>query len=423
MKPTILHCCLVSLCFALPADAKPKLPESVPIVFLGDSITHGGLYIDYLESYLVTRFPEKHYELLNLGLPSETVSGLSEPGHAGGAFPRPDLHERLDRILQKVKPRLVVACYGMNDGIYYPFGQARFEAYQRGIQKLVQKVRDAHSEILLLTPPVFDPLPLKGRTLPVGLKEYRQPFQGYDDVLGIYSEWLLSQRSRGWAVIDVHGPMKRHLLEMRSKNPEYILAGDGVHANAVGHLLMAKQLFAGLGLPKIVDEVAIDLRTKKAKKGHASHIERGPNLLSFDWITRRPMPVDSQWNAVAMEMEQFPASHNLWVIQVRNLGPGEWHLNESENNLWTGAASALSKGLNLGENPSMSVRKEDANLLKMIRRKQKLLTDSWLAEIGHKRPGMSKGVSIAEATRGAAELDKEIGRMVAPCHIAITVSH
>ena len=64
------------------------------IVFLGDSITYAGHYVDLVEAFLRLKNPGLRCEFLNLGLPSETVSGLSEPGHAGGAFPRPDLHER-----------------------------------------------------------------------------------------------------------------------------------------------------------------------------------------------------------------------------------------------------------------------------------------------------------------------------------------
>ena len=82
---------------------------------------------------LATRDPALWCEFLDLGLPSETVSGLTEPGHAGGAFPRPDLHERLDRVLEKTKPDLLVACYGMNDGIYYPFSEDRFAKYKEGM--------------------------------------------------------------------------------------------------------------------------------------------------------------------------------------------------------------------------------------------------------------------------------------------------
>jgi hypothetical protein len=111
----------------LVSGARGGLPAGVKrVVVLGDSITYSGQYIEYVEAYAVSRFPERRIEFLNLGLPSETVSGLTEPGHAGGQFPRPDLHERLARVLAQTKPDFIIACYGMNDGIYYPFGEERF---------------------------------------------------------------------------------------------------------------------------------------------------------------------------------------------------------------------------------------------------------------------------------------------------------
>ncbi len=51
------------------------------IVFLGDSITYGGEYIEFIEAYLRMVYPTFSGELIDLGLPSETVSGLTEPGH------------------------------------------------------------------------------------------------------------------------------------------------------------------------------------------------------------------------------------------------------------------------------------------------------------------------------------------------------
>lgn len=91
------------------------------IVVLGDSITYSGEWVDFLEAGIRQIYPGSHPEILNLGLPSETASGLSEEGHAGGAFPRPDVHERLARVLSRLKPDLILACYGMNDGIYFPW--------------------------------------------------------------------------------------------------------------------------------------------------------------------------------------------------------------------------------------------------------------------------------------------------------------
>src|SRR6267154_2400842 len=90
------------------------------VIFLGDSITYSGQYVDDLEMVLRNASSGAGFEFLDLGLPSETVSGLTEPGHANGSFPRPNLHDRLPRLLEVKRPDLVIACYGMNDGIYYP---------------------------------------------------------------------------------------------------------------------------------------------------------------------------------------------------------------------------------------------------------------------------------------------------------------
>ena len=104
------------------------------------------------------------------------------------------------------------------------------------------------AKVLHVTPPVFDPMPIKGRTLPAGLAEYRQPYEGYDDVLDSYSDWLLAQRANGWEVVDVHGPMQRFLAQER-RAPGYRLANDGVHVNATGHWLIAREVLLHWGLP------------------------------------------------------------------------------------------------------------------------------------------------------------------------------
>src|SRR5690242_18458789 len=89
----LLILCITSF---LSCTAQQERHKDVPhILFLGNSITYAGNYITDVEAYYITHNPQKKYEFINMGLPSETVSGLSEPGHAGGKFPRPDLHERL----------------------------------------------------------------------------------------------------------------------------------------------------------------------------------------------------------------------------------------------------------------------------------------------------------------------------------------
>lgn len=232
---------------ALPTEASRMVRSASRIVVLGDSITYGGDWVEFLEAGLRRIQPDHRPEILNLGLPSETASGLSEEGHAGGAFPRPDVHERLGRVLSRLKPDLILACYGMNDGIYFPLEESRFSKFRDGIRRLHEAAAHEGVRVIHLTPPPFDPQPLNGRTLPAGLRAYPQPYEGYDSVLTAYSQWLVEQRAQGWQVVDLHGPMRRFLEDARTRNPAFSLSGDGVHANRQGHWLMAREVLRALG--------------------------------------------------------------------------------------------------------------------------------------------------------------------------------
>ena len=292
------------------------------VVFLGDSITYAGGYVDILEAAFRIENPGRAVEFINIGLPSETVSGLSEPGHAGGAFPRPTVHERLDRVLAKAKPDLIVACYGMNCGMYYPFSEERFAKYREGMELLRKKAAAAGAKVIHFTPPVFDPVPIKARLLPAGLAEYKQPFEGYNTVLDRYSEWLVSQRAQGWVVVDAHFPMAKFIAAERASDPSFKLAGDGVHINGTGHWLIAREV----------------LRAFDAPAGKLAEAKDGAAFLA-------------------------------------------------------------------------SIHPRGAELLKLIAQRQAVMKDAWLNECGHLRPGMKKGMPVAEAQAKWTELEAKIAEV------------
>ena len=244
--------CIALLTLSLPAKAGELEWSDLAgkrVLVLGDSITYGGQYVAYMEAYLKLKIPDKRLNILNLGLPSETVSGLSEVGHAGGSFPRPDLHERLDRTLKQVEPDIVLACYGMNCGIYHPYSVERFEAYKVGMRRLRDRVQASGARMIHVTPPVFDPVPIAKRTLPAGQSSYPGPYEGYDEVLNLYAAWLIAMRGEGWKVIDIHGPMKQLLGMRRAQDSAFLFAGDGVHMNDEAHWLTAQWIMKGLGAP------------------------------------------------------------------------------------------------------------------------------------------------------------------------------
>jgi lysophospholipase L1-like esterase len=243
------------------------------VVMLGDSITHSGEYVDFIDAYFTMRFPDRHIEFLDLGLPSETVSGLSEEGHAGGQFPRPVLEERLDRVLGKTKPDLVIACYGMNDGIYLPFSEERFQKFKEGMLSLHRKVTAAGAKIIHATPPVFD--------------EIKGGHPGYQNTLDRYSDWLLAQRAEGWDVVDLHGPTTRHLTEQRARDPNYFLAADGIHPGETGHWLMAKSILLYLGAEDVAgfDNPKAMLASHACDEGLLKLVGERQQMMRDAWLT------------------------------------------------------------------------------------------------------------------------------------------
>ena len=265
--------CLLLSCATRKTTDPTPLAGVNRVLVLGDSITHSGQYVAFIEAYFVTRFPERRMEWLNLGLPSETVSGLSEEGHAGGQFPRPDLHERLPRVLEKTRPDLVIACYGMNDGIYLPFAQERFEKFTNGLARLRERVAAAGARLIHVTPPVFD--------------EARGKGPGYGNTLDRYADWMLAQRQAGWDVVDLHGPMGAVLTERRKTDPKFFLAGDGVHPGDQGHWIMARQVLLHLGAKDLagVDDPATMLRGYPSGEALLKLIQQKQRLLRDAWLS------------------------------------------------------------------------------------------------------------------------------------------
>jgi lysophospholipase L1-like esterase len=240
-----------------PADL---LKQSKRIVFLGDSITAAGQYVADFDAWLETQRFSSKPTVIDAGLPSETVSGLSEEGHAGGKFPRPDLAERLARVLAITKPDLVIACYGINCGIYEPFDEQRFARYQQGVERLKKAVENSGARFIFMTPAFYDD------------QRAPKPFS-YNQVLDRYSDWLLEQRKAGWRVIDLHGPMTKEVTRQRQNDPDFTFQPDGVHPNDSGHWFVAGQLIRYFG-----DEQAAKAETPQAM---IASRQAPPELLSL----------------------------------------------------------------------------------------------------------------------------------------------
>jgi len=273
MKKTFqMALCLIAA-FALASSA---FAAPARVAILGDSITYGGRWATMVESALRATPQFANAEIVNFGLSSETVSGLSEPNHAGGKFPRPCLHERLSRILSDFKPMLVLACYGMNDGIYLPPDPARMRAFQDGILKFKSEVEQQGGKVIFITAPLHN-----------ADKPSDDP-QRYDAVLDAQAAWLNSQRGSGWLVVDIRPDLKSGVTAAKSVDSGFVYAKDGIHLGEQGHALIAESVCRQLwpllkltGSPEIAgpDALAILSRRSELLKlawlGKTKHVRPG----------------------------------------------------------------------------------------------------------------------------------------------------
>lgn len=228
-----------------PALAQKGAPLSAEkVLWLGDSITQAGDYVTMVEYYLNRQYTSSHFDFVSIGLASETVSCLTEKDHP---FPRPCLSERLTRALDAIQPQVVIACYGMNDGIYHPQSAERMAAFQKGIGNLIATARARTARVILLTPPPFDRVAITTtRDAHAPDFSYKAPYEKYDDVLADYAAWEKTLAAVDVTVVDLHTAINAYLAQQRTTNPKFSFTTDGIHPNAAGHLLMARTLLTAL---------------------------------------------------------------------------------------------------------------------------------------------------------------------------------
>lgn len=248
MKKLVCLILAMVVAAATAAEIPAELRAAKRIAFIGDSITQGGDYVVDFECFLLANGVTT--EVINLGLSSETASDLTakenEPHLTRHKFGRPNVSERFARTISTVKPDLLVVCYGMNDGDNLPAGEEGTKRFAKACEYINKSAGNLGvKKVIFCTPPVFD---ARGKQ------------SQHEDNIIAYTDWLLSKRADGWTIADIHGPMAKALAEGRAKDPNFKLAGDGVHPGREGHWIMARAVIeaaAGAKLDGVADATAL----------------------------------------------------------------------------------------------------------------------------------------------------------------------
>ncbi len=312
------------------------LKDGDRVVFYGDSITDQRLYTTFVETYVVTRFPQMKVTFVHSGVGGDRVSG-------GGAGP---IDVRLPRDVVAYKPTVMTIMLGMNDGSYRAFDQKIFDTYAAGYRHIIQSVKDALPGLRIT---VIEPSPYDDVT--------RAPnFEGgYNKVLMRYGDFVkqLGQQEM-LTVADLNTPVVMALERASKLDAEGAkkLLPDRVHPGPGGHLLMAEALLKAWHAPAIVTTVEIDAAGSsivRAEHTQVTDLQVGDRLTWTQADEALPMPIDPKDEvlALALRASDFVDAMDEEPLKVTGLTAARYTLKIDDDAIGTFTKEELAKGVNL----------------------------------------------------------------------------
>ncbi|KAA1243504.1 GDSL-type esterase/lipase family protein [Aquimarina sp. RZ0] len=209
---------------------------------IGDSVTYSGGngYVELLQQSMDETSPEYNLKCINLGLNSETITGLTEGDHLGA---RPYLFDRLETVLDANDLDVLFFCYGINCGIYNPPSVDIFDKYKKGVIRYLEIIKSRNIRTILLTPP---PLLLvqkdnqKDKTTQNTQYSWKNPYPRYDqEVIQQFRDIILQiHHPSVIAKIDIHTPLTQEADQSYSTDP--------IHPNNHGNQLIVDTIVKSL---------------------------------------------------------------------------------------------------------------------------------------------------------------------------------
>jgi lysophospholipase L1-like esterase len=208
--------------------AAETLKKGDRIVFLGDSITAGGVgpkgYVTLIKNQVNEKKKDLGIEIIGAGVSGNKV---------------PDLQKRLQKSVLDKNPTLVVIYIGINDvwhGENDPKRGTSPDAYEAGLKDIIGKIHSAGARVVLCTPTVIGELPGGGNKLDAKLDQYAAISR------------KVAGETKVTTLCDLRKAFADHLAAHNSdKKEKGVLTGDRVHLNEAGNRLVAETILKCLG--------------------------------------------------------------------------------------------------------------------------------------------------------------------------------
>ncbi|RYZ99769.1 MAG: hypothetical protein EOP47_15895 [Sphingobacteriaceae bacterium] len=322
--------------------------ENNKIVFLGNSITHGGRYHSYIWLYYMTRFPNHRITILNGGIGGDIVANINN---------------RIDEDIFPKNPDVINLSFGMNDSGYFQYlftdpvktsNRLVFQcdsAFKLVIDKL--KARPQIQTILMAGSP-YD-----ATTTAIDGYWMEKPAT-FERIVTLQKN---AAQANNWRFIDVYHPMDALNKAYQKINPKFTLSGssDRVHPESEGHLVWAYIYLRNQNLKgHEVANFTVDAATKLvdgATNCIVTGVAGSDANISFNYKAYAlPFPIDRTKHqgdkrdaAAAIYLVDIMQDLNQEVITVKNLTGNHYDLKIDGKAVGRFTADSLAKGVNMAE--------------------------------------------------------------------------
>ena len=332
--------------------AIPWFEKGERVVFVGNSITHGGHYHSFIWLYYMTRFPDQPITIMNAGIGGESAW---------------DIKDRLDYDVFDRKPTYVTLTFGMNDTGYdvYMKDNAK-ELSEERIAKSLESYREIEERLLAKN---------KITKVLIGGSPYDETsrfnhfiLHGKNDaILKIIDAQRASAKKNDWGFVDFNQPMRELSLKEQEKDSTFTFCRiDRIHPDNDGQMVMAYLFLKAQGLAgNEVSSVSIDAHRSSItarKNCKVSKLKKNGSNLTFDYLAEAlPYPLDSVsrsgWGSKrsqrdAMQLVPFMEEFNQERFQVTNLEKGTYRLTIDNQFIDDFSAEQLADGINLADYPN-----------------------------------------------------------------------
>lgn len=351
-----------------PLAAAEESDEFV-VAFVGDSITHRQNYTRAIETFYMTRYPNRTISFVNKGINGDNFGG------ANNRFDWDILNREWDALngeywSDNQKPDAMTVMLGMNDlGAWESWTdpdpsspdnkEFRLNSYLQNAETFIQKVLAEGIELTIITPqPVDDYAVLEedgqGNAVDIDVKAGRnQGLQQASDGLKQLGE------EYGIPVIDMYEETVRFIETVREANPtlESVLAdrNDIVHPTYNGGFVMgcifAKDANDAQSV-QYVSNVVIDAAQNSLEQTYNASVtglDAAKGAVSYQYLAKAiPMPVSDSYQH-AEQVFGLPVTEtiNNETIQVKGLQAGTYSLTMDGTLLGTYTADEFAAGVNI----------------------------------------------------------------------------